>query len=60
MKDKITFEKKLERLEEIVNILDESEIELEKSLELYEEAKELIKDLNKTIEEAKNKVNSDN
>ena len=60
MKDKITFEKKLERLEEIVNILDKSEIELEKSLELYEEAKELIKDLNKTIEEAKNKVNSDN
>lgn len=57
MKDKMSFEKKMERLEEIVKILDEGEIELEKSLILYDEAKELIKDLNKTIEEAKNKVN---
>ncbi len=57
MKDKMSFEKKMERLEKIVKILDEGEIELEKSLILYDEAKELIKDLNKTIEEAKNKVN---
>ncbi len=57
MKYKMSFEKKMERLEKIVKILDEGEIELEKSLILYDEAKELIKDLNKTIEEAKNKVN---
>ncbi len=57
MKDKMSFEKKMERLEKIVKILDEGEIELEKSLIFYDEAKELIKDLNKTIEEAKNKVN---
>ncbi|MBP5694646.1 MAG: exodeoxyribonuclease VII small subunit [Bacilli bacterium] len=59
MKKQMTFEEKMARLDEIVKILDKNEIDLEKSLVLYEEAKELIKDLNLTITEAKNKVNND-
>jgi exodeoxyribonuclease VII small subunit len=59
MASKKSFQEKLNRLEEIVEILDKGEIDLEKSLVLYDEAKVLIKELKNTISEAKNKVNSE-
>lgn len=54
---KLTFEEKMEKLSKIVNKIDSGDIDLEESLKLYDEAEELIKDLNDTIEKAKEKLN---
>lgn len=51
MSDKITFEKAMERLEEIVSILENGKCSLDESLKLFEEGTKLSKlckdDLNK-------------
>lgn len=54
---KLTFEEKMDKLSKIVNKIDSGDIDLEESLKLYDEAQELIKDLNDTIEKAKEKLN---
>lgn len=54
---KLTFEEKMEKLSKIVNQIDSGELDLEKSLKLYDEAQELIKDLGEIIEKAKEKLN---
>lgn len=50
--DKMTFEEKLNRLEEIVQKIDSNTLGLEESMKVYEEGMNLIKDLEKTLEEA--------
>lgn len=50
--EKMTFEEKLNRLEEIVQKIDSNTLGLEESMKVYEEGMNIIKDLEKTLEEA--------
>ncbi len=54
--NKQTFENKMKRLDEIVTTMDQNELPLDDTLKLYEEAQELIKELEKELKEAKEKV----
>ena len=49
----MSFEKDLSRLNEIVKMLESSELSLEQSLDLYKEGFELSVKCKKTLEEAK-------
>lgn len=51
------FEEKMERLENIVEKLEDREIPLNKSLELFEEGVKLVDDLQNLLEDAEGKVN---
>jgi exodeoxyribonuclease VII small subunit len=55
-KKELNFEKKMERLDVIVNKLDSETLPLEEALKLYEEAQVLIKDLSEELKNAKEKV----
>lgn len=55
-KSEMTFEEKMNRLEEILNELNNDKLSLDEGLKLYEESRSLIEDLDKTLLEAKNKV----
>ncbi len=50
------FEKALERLQEIVEILEEGNIDIEKSLEFYEEGINLIKQCSSKLKKIENKI----
>ncbi len=50
------FEKKLERLKEIVTLLEQEDLSLEKGVALFEEGVKLIKFCREQLEEAKHKV----
>lgn len=50
------FEKKLKRLEEIVESMEDGELPLENSLKLFEEGVKLTKDCHKQLSEAEQKV----
>ena len=52
----VSFEDALERLEEIVDLLESGENPLEKSLELFEEGVGLVKLCNKKLENVENSV----
>lgn len=52
----MTFEKSLDRLQEIIKILESGEVELSQSLDLYKEAVELSVDCKKQLEKAKLEV----
>lgn len=52
------FEKSMERLKEIIEILEKGNTGLEKSLELYNEAVELSVNCKKELENAKTKITS--
>lgn len=56
MKDKITFEQALARLEEIADILESGDNGLEHTMQLFEEANELSKFCNEKIERAEEKL----
>jgi len=51
-----TFENDLKRLEEIVKLLENSETPLDKSLLLFEEGIELVKNCNAILDDASQKV----
>ena len=53
---KLTFEKKLEKLEEIISKLEDPSLELEQSAKLFEEGLTLSKELSAQLGEVKNKV----
>lgn len=55
-KEKMSFEDKLARLEEIVNKIESGSCSLEESLKLYEEGNKLIKELNSQLDAAKEKM----
>ncbi len=50
------FEEKLKRLEEIVDKLSSPELELDKSLKLFEEGVKLVRELNTELNDARGKV----
>ncbi|MCY1151349.1 MAG: exodeoxyribonuclease VII small subunit [Sphaerochaetaceae bacterium] len=50
------FEKKLNRMEEIAQALRNNETPLEKSIELYEEGMLLSKELEKSLDNAKRRI----
>ncbi|MGB9772251.1 MAG: exodeoxyribonuclease VII small subunit [Candidatus Kapaibacteriota bacterium] len=52
----VTFEEKLKRLQEIVGMLDQSNITLDDSIKLYEEGMELALELRKMLDEAELKI----
>ena len=55
-KKEITFEAALERLEEIVEMLENGEAPLDESLTLFEEGVKLVKMCNDKLEKAENAV----
>lgn len=54
--EKKRFEDKLKRVEEIVQSIEESELDLEKNLALFTEGHTLIAELEKELKDAKDKV----
>ena len=52
----MSFEKKLKRLEEIVEKMEAGEISLDDSLQLFEEGVKLSKDCSKDLNQAEKKV----
>ncbi len=52
----LTFEEKLQRLQEIVTKLESGTLSLEASLALYEEGNALSKSLNEELQKAKLKI----
>lgn len=52
----MNFEESIKRLNEIVSILDSGNAELDRSLTLFDEGAELIKNCNKMLDEAEQKV----
>ena len=46
---KLKFEDKMKRLQEIVELLDDDNTDLDKSIELYKEGLDLSKDLKKQL-----------
>lgn len=55
-KTNLTFEQKTTKLDKIVEELSNSTLGLNESLKLYEEAQLLIKDLEKDLKDAKEKI----
>ena len=53
---KMTFEKKLEKLEQIIAQLEDPSLELEQSAKIFEEGLSLSKELSAQLSEVKNKV----
>ena len=53
---KLKFEDKMQRLQEIVDLLDSSDIELDKSISLYKEGLELSKDLKEQLSAYEEKI----
>lgn len=54
--ENITFEQAMKRLEEIVSALENNQISLEKSVELFQEGIQLTKLCNDKLEGIENKV----
>ena len=55
-KKEISFEKAMERLEEIVGLLESGDSPLDKSLSLFEEGVKLVKFCNEKLEKAESLV----
>ena len=53
---KLKFEDKMQRLQEIVDLLDSSDIELDKSISLYKEGLELSKELKEQLNAYEEKI----
>ncbi|MCR1898000.1 exodeoxyribonuclease VII small subunit [Irregularibacter muris] len=51
-----TFEQGVERLEEIVSILEDGKISLERAVEIFEEGIQLTKYCNRKLESIENKI----
>lgn len=55
-KKELSFEEKLTRLNEIVEKVENTTLSLEDAMKLYEEGNVLIKDLQKSLDEAEAKI----
>lgn len=55
-KERLSFEKALSRLETIVERLDDDDLSLEESIELYEEGLRLSKQCTQTLDEAELRI----
>lgn len=56
MENKLDFKTRLDRLDEILNLLNDENTSIDESLKLYEEGKEIVKDLENSLKEAEEKV----
>lgn len=56
MNKKLTFEQATERLEAIVNEMENGKVTLDRSLELFEEGVSLVKQCNTMLDKAEQKV----
>ena len=56
MADKTEFQKKMERLDIIVDEISNKSLPLEESLKLYEEGNKIISELEKVLKEAEEKI----
>jgi len=54
--EKVSFEKSLERIEEIVKNLERGDVPLDEALSLFEEGTKLIKGCGKMLDDAEQKV----
>ena len=54
--EKLTFEKKLEKLEKLTKELGDSKTELEKAVKLFEEGMSLAKELDKQLSSIERKI----
>jgi exodeoxyribonuclease VII small subunit len=54
--EKINFEKEMQHLDEIVNKISSQNLPLDECLALYQEGQKIIKNLEKALESAKEKV----
>ena len=52
----INLEKELERLKEIVSLIQQNDLPLDESLKLYEEGSKIVKVLNEELKKAEAKV----
>ena len=57
MSEKISFEKSMERLEQIVRTMERGDAPLEESLKLFQEGTELVRSCGKMLEDAEMQVN---
>lgn len=56
MSQEVNFEKELNRLKEIVSLIQQKELSLDQSLKLYEEGNKIVKLLNEELKKAEEKV----
>ena len=56
MEKEVNFEKELNRLKEIVSLIQQKELSLDESLKLYEEGSKIIKVLEEELKKEKKKV----
>lgn len=56
MEKKMSFEEKMNRLDEIVEKVENSTLPLEESLKLYQEGTALIKELQTALDDAEKKI----
>ena len=56
MKDKMTFEQSMQRLEQIVRALERGDAQLDESLKLFQEGTELVRACGKLLDEAELQV----
>ena len=52
----MSFEEKIKRLEEIVNILESNKLGLDESVKLYEEGRKISKELQEELEKSMKKL----
>ena len=52
----LNFEQQLNRLKEIVSLIQQKELSLDESLKLYEEGNKIVKLLNEELKKAEEKV----
>ncbi len=57
MSEKLSFEKSMERLEQIVRAMERSDAPLDESLKLFQEGTELVRSCGKMLEDAEMQVN---
>lgn len=56
MAQEVNFEKELNRLKEIVSLIQQKELSLDESLKLYEEGNKIVKLLNEELKKAEEKI----
>ena len=56
MSEKPTFEQSMDRLDQIVSLLERNEIALEQAIGLFEEGLNLVQDLDTQLQGSENKV----
>ncbi|MBQ7994943.1 MAG: exodeoxyribonuclease VII small subunit [Bacilli bacterium] len=57
-KKEMSFEEKLERIDEILSIVENNTLPLEEAIKLHEEGMALIKEVKETLKAAEEKINS--